>query len=125
MRTDSVRISPEAIVAVRDYIEKTYGKTHVPAQANEYKSKKAAQEAHEAIRPTSIDYPPDVVRKHLKDEQYKLYKLIWDRFVASQMVEAIYDQTGVDIEARGAKRSGPSDPGGVGGGAPDRGDFEG
>jgi DNA topoisomerase-1 len=99
MRTDSVRISPEAITAVRDYIEKTYGKTHVPAQANEYKSKKAAQEAHEAIRPTSVDYPPDVVRKHLKDEQYKLYKLIWDRFVASQMVDALYDQTGVDITA--------------------------
>jgi DNA topoisomerase-1 len=99
MRTDSVRVSPEAITAARDYIEKTYGKTHVPAQPNEYKSKKAAQEAHEAIRPTSLDYPPDVVRKHLKDEQFKLYKMIWDRFVASQMVDALYDQTGVDITA--------------------------
>ncbi len=99
MRTDSVRVSPEAIVAVREHIEKKFGKSHLPAQPNEFKSKKAAQEAHEAIRPTSLDYPPDAIRKHLKDEQYKLYRMIWDRFVASQMNEAVYDQTAVDIEA--------------------------
>ncbi len=100
MRTDSTRLSPDAVAAARIYIEQTFGKNHVPAQPNVFKSKKNTQDAHEAIRPTSLDHPPDQVRKHLKDEQYKLYKLIWDRFLASQMTDAIYDQTGVDIEAR-------------------------
>ncbi len=99
MRTDSTRVSPEAITSLREYIEKNYSKNHLPAQPNAFKSKKDAQEAHEAIRPTSLDYPPDVIRKHLKDEQYKLYRMIWDRFVASQMSEAIYDQTSVEITA--------------------------
>src|SRR6185503_5199112 len=99
MRTDSTRVSPEAIASVRELIEQKYGKSSLPEQPNVYKSKKDAQEAHEAIRPTSLAYPPDQIRKHLKDEQYKLYKLIWDRFVASQMSEAIYDQTSVEIEA--------------------------
>jgi len=99
MRTDSTRVSPEAIVAVREHIEQTFGKSHLPEQPNVFKSKKDAQEAHEAIRPTSLAYPPDKIRKHLKDEQYKLYRMIWDRFVASQMNEAVYDQTGVDITA--------------------------
>jgi len=101
MRTDSTRVAPEAIAGVRDYIEKSFGKAHLPAQPNVFKTKKDAQEAHEAIRPTSLDYPPDAVRKHLKDEQYKLYRMIWDRFVASQMNEAVYDQTSVDIDAKG------------------------
>lgn len=102
MRTDSVRASPEAVEAVRAYIANKYGKDHLPAQPNQYKAKKNAQEAHEAIRPTSLELHPDSIRGHLKDEQYKLYKMIWDRFAASQMREALYDQTGVDIEAKGA-----------------------
>jgi DNA topoisomerase-1 len=100
MRTDSTRVSADAIAAVRDYIVTSYGKAHLPAQPNVFKSKKDAQEAHEAIRPTSLDYPPDTIRKYLKDEQYKLYRMIWDRFVASQMNEAVYDQTSIEIEAR-------------------------
>ncbi len=101
MRTDSMRVSPEAIASVRDYIVANFGANHLPAQPNVFKSKKDAQEAHEAIRPTSLDYPPDAIRKYLKDEQYKLYRMIWDRFVASQMSEAVYDQTSIEIEARG------------------------
>ncbi len=99
MRTDSTRVAPEAIASVREYIEQKFGKGHLPEQPNAFKSKKDAQEAHEAIRPTSLAYPPEQIRKHLKDEQYKLYKMIWDRFVASQMNEAVYDQTSVDIAA--------------------------
>ncbi len=101
MRTDSTRISPEAIVDLRAYVSKEYGPEYVPEQANAFKSKKNAQEAHEAIRPTSLEYTPGSVRKKLKDEQYKLYKLIWERFVASQMKDAVYDQTTVEIEADG------------------------
>jgi DNA topoisomerase-1 len=102
MRTDSVRLSPDAVNAARDFIGAHYGKAHVPAQPNVFKSKKNAQEAHEAIRPTSVDLPPESVRKHLKDDQFKLYKLIWDRFLASQMTPAVYDQTSVEIEAQAA-----------------------
>jgi DNA topoisomerase-1 len=85
--------------AAREYVEQTYGKAHVPAQPNVFKSKKNAQEAHEAIRPTSVELPPESVRRHLKDDQFKLYKMIWERFLASQMTPAVYDQTSVDIEA--------------------------
>jgi DNA topoisomerase I len=99
MRTDSVRLSPDAVNAARELISKTYGPQWVPAQPNIYKSRKSAQEAHEAVRPTSLDLPPEAIRRHLKDEQFKLYKLIWDRFIASQMNAAVYDQTTVDIEA--------------------------
>ncbi|HEY2410372.1 MAG TPA: type I DNA topoisomerase [Polyangiaceae bacterium] len=98
MRTDSVRISPDAIIELREHIKSEFGERHVPAKPNVYKSRKDAQEAHEAIRPTSLEHPPESVRKHLSDEQFKLYKLIWDRFIASQMTPAVYDQTGVDIE---------------------------
>jgi DNA topoisomerase-1 len=100
IRTDSTRLAPEAVDAAREFIKKNYGAAYVPATPNVFKSKKNAQDAHEAIRPTSLDFPPDVVRKHLKDEQFKLYKLVWDRFVTSQMKEAVYDQTTVDIEAK-------------------------
>ncbi|MBL8608133.1 MAG: type I DNA topoisomerase [Myxococcales bacterium] len=100
MRTDSTRVSPEFQGTTRDYIAETYGKASVPAQPNVYKSKKNAQDAHEAIRPTSMDLAPDVVRKHLKDDQFKVYKLIWDRFIASQMKDALYDQTSVEIEGK-------------------------
>jgi len=99
MRTDSVRVSAEAVEEVRTHIETEYGAKFVPGKPNVFKSRKDAQEAHEAIRPTSLEFTPELVRKHLSDEQFKLYKLIWDRFVASQMAHALYDQTGVDIEA--------------------------
>ncbi len=99
MRTDSVRVSPDAIAEVREHIKQRFGDEYLPAKPNVYKSRKDAQEAHEAIRPTSLELTPDLVKKHLTDEQFKLYKLIWDRFVASQMTQAIYDQTAVDIEA--------------------------
>lgn len=100
MRTDSTRVSPEALEGAREYIADKYGKDAVPKEPNVFKSKKNSQDAHEAVRPTSLDYAPDKVRKHLKDEQFKLYKLIWERFIASQMKDAIFDQTAVDIEAK-------------------------
>jgi DNA topoisomerase I len=99
MRTDSTRVSPDALNAVREYIETKYGKSSLPKEPNAFKSKKNSQDAHEAIRPTSLEHTPESVKKHLKDDQFKLYKLIWDRFVASQMKEAIYDQTSVEIDA--------------------------
>ena len=100
MRTDSTRVSPEALQGARDYATAKYGADSIPKEPNVFKSKKNSQDAHEAIRPTSLDYPPDAVRKHLKDEQFKLYKLIWERFIASQMKDAIFDQTSIDIEAK-------------------------
>jgi DNA topoisomerase-1 len=99
MRTDSTRVAPDALAAAREYIEATYGKNALPKDPNVFKSKKNAQDAHEAIRPTSLDHTPEQVKKHLRDDQFKLYKLIWDRFIASQMKDAIFDQTSVDIEA--------------------------
>ena len=100
MRTDSTRVSPEALNDVRAYVEKKIGKNYLPAQPNAYKSKKDAQDAHEAIRPTDVTLHPDEIHGFLSEEQYKLYRLIWQRFVASQMVQAVYDQTTVDIEAK-------------------------
>ena len=100
MRTDSTRVSNDAIAEARAEIEKRYGAEFVPAQPNIYKSKKGAQDAHEAIRPTSVEIHPDAIKKHLKDEQYKLYKLVWNRFVASQMAPAVYDRTTVDVEVK-------------------------
>ncbi len=105
MRTDSVRVSADAIEEARHFISVEHGEKFLPAKPNVFKSRKDAQEAHEAIRPTSLALPPEKVRKHLNDEQYKLYKLVWDRFIASQMTQAIYDQTGVDIEAMPAQKS--------------------
>jgi DNA topoisomerase-1 len=104
MRTDSTRVSPDAIADVRAYLEKNHGRRYLPAQPNIYKSKKDAQDAHEAIRPTDVSLHPDKVKSYLSDEQYKLYQLIWRRFVASQMVPAVFDQTTVDIEARADRR---------------------
>ena len=99
MRTDSVRLSSDAVVECREYIAHRYGKDALPPQPNEFKTKKAnVQDAHEAIRPTRMDLPPDEVKKYLTEERFKLYKLIWDRFVACQMVPAVYDQTSVEIE---------------------------
>jgi DNA topoisomerase-1 len=99
MRTDSARLSPDAVQAVREHIASRFGTDWVPPQPNVFRSRKNAQDAHEAIRPTSLDLPPESVRKHLKDDQFKLYKLIWERFVASQMTPALYDQTSVEIDA--------------------------
>ncbi|HSR13934.1 MAG TPA: type I DNA topoisomerase, partial [Thermodesulfobacteriota bacterium] len=99
MRTDSVRISPEALQDVRQYIGEKYGAQFLPETPNVYKSRKTAQEAHEAIRPTSTKYDPATVKDFLNKDQLALYELIWNRFVASQMNPAVYDQTSVDIEA--------------------------
>jgi len=97
MRTDSVRIEPAAVEAVREYIGQRYGKDFVPTEANVYKSKKSAQDAHEAIRPTSLEYTPEKVQHFLEKDEFRLYQLIWNRFVASQMTPAAYDQTAIDI----------------------------
>jgi DNA topoisomerase I len=100
MRTDSTRVSPDAITEVRQWIAEKHGKEYLPAAPNAFKSKKDAQDAHEAIRPTSVALHPDDIKGHLSDEQLRLYRLIWQRFVASQMVPAVFDQTTVDIVAR-------------------------
>lgn len=99
MRTDSVRVASSAIEEARDFIDKKFGHEYLPPAPNVYKSKKAAQEAHEAIRPTSVAREPDLIRDYLTTDQYKLYKLIWSKFIASQMKPAIYSVTSVDIEA--------------------------
>src|SRR5277367_3544925 len=101
MRTDSTRVSPDAIAEAREFIGKL-GAQYLPATPNEYAGKKQeqAQDAHEAIRPTSVSYTPESIRKYLSDEQFRLYKLIWQRFVASQMTPAVFDQTTVDIVAK-------------------------
>jgi DNA topoisomerase I len=98
MRTDSTRVADEALVAGRELIAATYGPDSLPEKPNVYPSKAGAQDAHEAIRPTSFDLPPDAVREFLKDDDWKLYKLIWDRFIASQMEPAVFDVTQVDVE---------------------------
>ncbi len=99
IRTDSVRVSNDAIEDVRNFVTTRYGQQFLPEKPNIFKTKKNAQDAHEAIRPTSMELPPEKVRKHLKDEQYKLYTLVWERFLASQMSPAVYSQTGIDIAA--------------------------
>jgi DNA topoisomerase-1 len=101
MRTDSVRIADSAKKAARDFIEKNFGPDYLPDKPREYKSKKSAQEAHEAIRPTYVEYAPDEIKKYLSKDQYKLYQLIYNRFLASQMREAIYDTTTVEIKGDG------------------------
>jgi DNA topoisomerase-1 len=103
MRTDSTRVSPDAIAEAREYIGTKLGDRYLPAKQNEYRSKKDAQDAHEAIRPTHVGFTPELIRKSLSEEQYKLYKLIWQRFVASQMMPALFDQTTVEIVAKADK----------------------
>jgi DNA topoisomerase-1 len=99
MRTDSTHVSPEAIKAAREYIQAEFGNSYLPAKPNFYaSSNKDAQEAHEAIRPTDVTLTPKRVHASLNSQQYKLYKLIWERFVASQMTEAEWDSTTVLIE---------------------------
>mgnify|MGYP001157819446 FL=1 len=99
MRTDSTRVSNDALSAVRQFIEGQYGKEYVPETPNTYRSKKGAQDAHEAIRPTELAYTPERVRRYLRRDAFQLYSLIWDRFIASQMVPAIFDQTAFEIPA--------------------------
>ncbi len=97
MRTDSTRVSNDALSEVRAYIGERYGAAYLPEKPNAYKSKASAQEAHEAIRPTSMALTPEKIKGNLDKDQLKLYTLIWNRFVASQMKPAVYDQTSVDI----------------------------
>jgi len=99
MRTDSTRVSNDALTEVREMIGSEYGKDYLPESANTFKSKKGAQDAHEAIRPTSALRHPDQIKQYLQEDEYKVYKLIWQRFVASQMMPAVFDQTTVDIDA--------------------------
>ena len=101
MRTDSVRVSNDAIAQVREHIGSNYGASYLPEKPNFFKSKKDAQEAHEAIRPTDVSRTPESVRRYLDDNMFKLYQMIWQRFVASQMVPAVFDQTTIDVDASG------------------------
>ena len=100
MRTDSTRVAPEAIQEVREYVGNEYGPTYLPETPNTFKEKKDSQGAHEAIRPTSAMRHPDQVKQYLKEDEFKVYKLIWQRFVASQINPAVFDQTTVDIDAK-------------------------
>ena len=99
MRTDSVRVSNDALGQVREHIGGSFGEKYLPEKPNFFKSKKDAQEAHEAIRPTDVARTPESVRRYLPDDMFRLYQMIWQRFVASQMVPAVFDQTTVDISA--------------------------
>lgn len=103
MRTDSTHLSPEALSAGRHYIEQNIGNEYLPEKAQVYSSSKSAQQAHEAIRPTDPDLTPDEISSFLSDEQYKLYKLIWSRFVASQMNPALWDVTTAEITCKTSK----------------------
>ena len=99
MRTDSTRVSETALAEVREFIGKQYGDRYLPEKAVHYRSKKDAQDAHEAIRPTEVERTPESLAQYLNPEELKLYRLIWQRFVASQMTAAIFDQTTIDIQA--------------------------
>ncbi|MCP4147481.1 MAG: type I DNA topoisomerase, partial [bacterium] len=99
MRTDSTRVAPEAIEEVRTFIQETYTEKYLPSKENTYSSKKNAQDAHEAIRPSSVNNTPEMVKDYLSRDQFRLYELIWQRFVASQMKPAEYDITTIVISA--------------------------
>ncbi|HEY2783370.1 MAG TPA: type I DNA topoisomerase [Fimbriiglobus sp.] len=99
MRTDSTRVSNDALTMVREHIQRSYGEKYLPEKPNAYASGKAAQEAHEAIRPTDLTQTPQKVQQYLSNDQYRLYKLIYERFVASQMVPAVFAVTAVEVEA--------------------------
>ncbi|HAR45846.1 MAG: DNA topoisomerase I [Nitrospirae bacterium GWC2_57_13] len=101
MRTDSTRVGKESQDEARALIAEKYGKEYVPAEPPVYKSAKSAQEAHEAVRPTSAMREPDQMKQYLQNDQFKLYRLIWNRFMASQMTPAVIDQTSVDVAAKG------------------------
>jgi DNA topoisomerase-1 len=99
MRTDSTRVADQALTEVREFIGQRFGPDYVPEKPIYYRAKADAQDAHEAIRPTSMQYHPDEIRAHLTGDQYYLYRLVWNRFIASQMPPATFDETTVDIEA--------------------------
>ena len=99
MRTDSIRVAPEAIEEVRSYIKNEYGQPFLPEKPRNYATKKKAQDAHEAIRPTNLEHPPEKVEAFLTADQFKLYSLIWKRFVSSQMTDAIYDTVSADVKS--------------------------
>ena len=99
MRTDSLRISEEALAAAKTFIVGRYGDSY--AQTHRYKAKAGAQDAHEAIRPSNVNWTPEMLKKDLTSEQYRLYRLVWSRFLASQMANAVYDSVAVEIEAAG------------------------
>ncbi len=99
MRTDSLRLSDEAVAAVRELIASRYGKEYLPKAPRKYKGKNNSQDAHEAIRPADVTITPESIQKDLTPDQFKLYKLIWSRFVACQMENALFDTQSVDIEA--------------------------
>ena len=101
MRTDSLRLSEEALAAAKDYIIANYGTNFYPPETRRYKAKAGAQDAHEAIRPTDVTLSPDVVRRDLTNEQYRLYRIIWGRYVASQMADAVYDSLIAEINCNG------------------------
>lgn len=101
MRTDSLRVSADAQKAAADYIKAAYGENYLPDKPRVFKTKKNAQDAHEAIRPSMPELHPDKIRSNLTSDQYKLYKLIWDRFIASQMANALLDTVSAEIEAAG------------------------
>ena len=101
MRTDSLRLSDEALESVKNFILGRYGKDYYPGKARTYKTKAGAQDAHEAIRPSDVNLTPEKVKGDLTAEQYRLYRLIWSRFVACQMSNAVYDSVSVEVEAAG------------------------
>jgi DNA topoisomerase-1 len=103
MRTDSTRLSEDSVTMARDYIGNKYGADNVPEKPVQYRTKKTAQDAHEAIRPTMLEHTPEKVAKVLSKDQQSLYKLIWNRFIACQMKPAVYDQISVDLGADGGK----------------------
>lgn len=101
MRTDSVRTAPEALNEVRNFIKDNYAAEYLPASGRLFKVQDSAQDAHEAVRPTSMAYPPQEIKQFLAPDQFRLYQLIWNRFVASQMNPAIFDQTVIDVQSDG------------------------
>ena len=101
MRTDSLRLSDEATAAARDFILSRYGEQYYPGKPRVYKTKSGAQDAHEAIRPSNVALTPEDIKKSLTAEQYKLYKLIWSRFLACQMASAVYDSVSIEVESAG------------------------
>ncbi|WP_130868776.1 type I DNA topoisomerase [Intestinimonas massiliensis (ex Afouda et al. 2020)] len=101
MRTDSLRLSDEATAAARDFILARYGANYYPGKTRVYKTKSGAQDAHEAIRPSNVNLTPEDVKKDLTAEQYKLYKLIWSRFLACQMASAVYDSVSIEVASAG------------------------
>lgn len=101
MRTDSLRISAEAVTAAKEFIQREYGREYYPPQSRVFRTGKNAQDAHEAIRPSNVELTPELIRKDLSEEQYRLYRLIWRRFVASQMANAVYDSVSVDVTSAG------------------------